>query len=449
MTALPASNSQTEGLDHAGLHRFHANVKAYGAAGDGVQDDAAYIQAAIDAVAAQEISGKSRGGVVYFPPGEYVISTMLSIDADSGSTFGSIGFQGAGWYASTIKWKTGVSAPTAMVRITGGQNSGAKFEGLQFDGNDIASRGIYGTDTILMTFSRLSFDNFAVGSGNDACIYMDQSSSGCLLNTIEMCWFGQGGICDNKGIYFANGHGNWIIRNEFGGTANGSVYLTGGDANYIVMNDFEGLTTNGTYSIQLGPNRGTVIRDNRFEDLGFSPNTTARSIFCAAGGIDISGNDFGEAGGGTYQIEFSGVLQEVHIHSNYYTNSSSTANIKIPADCDNIHIYDEGNTGATHVEDNSVAGLGGTGLQWGANGYTRGFKNLTINKQTPGTVTPDAHLDVNGQAFTNGVSTTVVAGAVTDGAFTYVEDGMLGVDSTNGRLYLRYGGAWHYIDVTA
>ena len=60
-----------------------ANVKDYGAKGDGVADDTAAIQAAISAVTA--------GGVIYFPEGTYLILGEISINASK--NFG-ITFQG-------------------------------------------------------------------------------------------------------------------------------------------------------------------------------------------------------------------------------------------------------------------------------------------------------------------------------------------------------------------
>ena len=46
---------------------------------------------------------------------------------------------------------------------------------------------------------------------------------------------------------------------------------------------------------------------------------------------------------------------------------------------------------------------------------------------------------------TDGLATKVVAGAIGDGNFTATAvNGVIGIDSTNGRIYYRYGAAWHY-----
>ncbi len=48
-----------------------ANVMEFGAKGDGVTDDTAAVQAALDAVSE---------GALYFPSGKYVLNKKLSID---------------------------------------------------------------------------------------------------------------------------------------------------------------------------------------------------------------------------------------------------------------------------------------------------------------------------------------------------------------------------------
>jgi hypothetical protein len=75
-TRLPLVNVEFKKLDALQTGDFVHNVKnpLYGAVGDGVTDDAAAIQRAIDA--AELVSG-----AVFIPPGTYVISTTLVNDA--------------------------------------------------------------------------------------------------------------------------------------------------------------------------------------------------------------------------------------------------------------------------------------------------------------------------------------------------------------------------------
>lgn len=73
-----------------------ANVKAFGAIGNGSTDDTAAIAAAIASVA-----GSGFGGTVYFPPGTYKVSAPGSIGIDVNS-LAAITLQGSGWLSSGI-----------------------------------------------------------------------------------------------------------------------------------------------------------------------------------------------------------------------------------------------------------------------------------------------------------------------------------------------------------
>lgn len=69
------------------------SVKDFGAVGDGVADDTASFQAAIDSL-------PSSGGTIYVPPGEYLISSRINVDKPmcligAGSTFPGVGFVSA------------------------------------------------------------------------------------------------------------------------------------------------------------------------------------------------------------------------------------------------------------------------------------------------------------------------------------------------------------------
>ncbi len=72
------------------------SVKDFGALGDGSNDDTAEIQAAIDYAETLAGSGTNRGAVVYFPPGQYLVTAPLTI------TTSRVALRGAGSFQSQL-----------------------------------------------------------------------------------------------------------------------------------------------------------------------------------------------------------------------------------------------------------------------------------------------------------------------------------------------------------
>ena len=90
--APPVSVDVTQQSRDANASLFGVyNVKAYGAAGDGVKDDAAAIAATIAAVPKQ-------GGIVYFPPGVYLLNSSITVHART-----DLSFVGAGVSATRLQ----------------------------------------------------------------------------------------------------------------------------------------------------------------------------------------------------------------------------------------------------------------------------------------------------------------------------------------------------------
>jgi Pectate lyase superfamily protein len=103
------------------------NVKSYGAIGDGLTDDTAAIQAAIDAV-------PSSGGVVFFPAGTYIISQTLTVTT-SATTLLGVGYD----QGSILKIKS-TADPTYALQIgTVGYIANCKVEGLTLQGRNNGS----------------------------------------------------------------------------------------------------------------------------------------------------------------------------------------------------------------------------------------------------------------------------------------------------------------------
>jgi hypothetical protein len=75
------------------------NVKDYGAKGDGATDDTTAIQNAINAA---KVQAQNRGGTVYFPPGDYLISAPLVLPRTGGTPVNVVHLEGAGRWQSSI-----------------------------------------------------------------------------------------------------------------------------------------------------------------------------------------------------------------------------------------------------------------------------------------------------------------------------------------------------------
>jgi hypothetical protein len=128
------STGGTQTLTKVGLHTFIPSVYSvldFGATGDGVADDTAEIQAAIDQC---ESDG---GGEVVFPPGEYLISSSLTVDNNR------VKLKGFG-RDSILRPSTAITPMIYMGADSGSlfPFSGNAVEGIHIDFDDTNSTGI-------------------------------------------------------------------------------------------------------------------------------------------------------------------------------------------------------------------------------------------------------------------------------------------------------------------
>jgi hypothetical protein len=113
----------------------------FGATGDGRNDDTAAIQSAISTAAENE--GTSRGRVLYFPPGEYLVSDTLEWRTADGAWSCCISLQGAGRGLTTIRLSsaavgfTDAASPRAVIRTASHRSALANGAGNEAFRNSI------------------------------------------------------------------------------------------------------------------------------------------------------------------------------------------------------------------------------------------------------------------------------------------------------------------------
>lgn len=108
------------------LYGRTVNVKDYGAIGNGVVDDTAAIQSAIDAI--------GNGGILFFTSGNYLITSTLDFTDITHSEFIGIG---SGLSGGSVRFKWGGNNSTPMLDLSGTQS--LTFKNLSFYGNNTGS----------------------------------------------------------------------------------------------------------------------------------------------------------------------------------------------------------------------------------------------------------------------------------------------------------------------
>jgi hypothetical protein len=235
-----------------------ANVRDFGASGDGHSDDTAPILKAVEAL-------PERGGVVYFPAGQYLSAT---IPGRNGVTFkGDSGwdYRGASFGASTI-------SPVrddllCLFDLKG--SVGTRLVGLVLDGKGKGKgkemHGVYSKHTG-------TEQNIVI----DDCKITGFSGSGIRLDKVWVFTIRHSYIVHNKlsGIDGSSSYDGWILDNQITGNQRGGIYGTNFATVTITANRIEWNKVGG---IVLGPGGANTIQiGNCTFDRNFGP------------GIDIS-----------------------------------------------------------------------------------------------------------------------------------------------------------------
>lgn len=156
----------------------YVDVRAYGAVGNGVTDDTAAIQNAINSLL--------NGGIVFFPLGTYKITSTLTLASLSG-----VRLIGAGQAASVVvpvtKLKAGASL-TNLISMTNTRDSG--IENFNLDGNSQTTNLLSITGTGAQPVTNLYFGNIQMMGATNGILLGDSTINGVSEVTFDRINFG-------------------------------------------------------------------------------------------------------------------------------------------------------------------------------------------------------------------------------------------------------------------
>ena len=268
---------------HAAPVNPAANVRDFGAAGDGKADDTKAILKAIESL-------PQGGGVVYFPPGHYLTGTV------PGKSF--VTFQGnSSWgYRNSTRGSTVISPVsgdlTSLFDLKG--SVGTRLVGLTLDGMNKGKEmhGVYskhpGTE-----------QNIVI----DDCRIMAFTGSGIRLDNVWVFAIRHSIIFGNKlsGIDGSGSYDGWILDNQIADNGRGGLYATRFATVTITSNRIE---WNHGGGIVLGPNGANTLQiSNCTFDQNYGPGISivaSASAQRSTSGNAITGNLFRHNG---YQQE--------------------------------------------------------------------------------------------------------------------------------------------------
>lgn len=243
------------------------NVKDFGAVGDGLADDTAAIQAAIDA------AENAGGGTVYLPPGMYKTTSTIRIDSHY------INLKGIGNKSKIVSAHTGdllnITPPTTTVIpffctvsdlwLQGNPSSGhgikvsyafnVTLRDLYINGH--GGDGVYGLHAMNCVLDTVRSDGNAKGFSLNQIDAGHRSTTCTLIN----CYFGSNTAL---GGLLSGGDSNVLIKCLFEGNSNTGLYITNGETNPNLHSCY--FESNVSYSLNIDNAGAGQIFGGRFAD---------------------------------------------------------------------------------------------------------------------------------------------------------------------------------------
>lgn len=207
---MPAKACASGWIDDPPIGYINAGI--YGAAGNGVTDDASAIQAAINDAALTVNSGV--GNTVWLRQGTYLLGSQLVIK-------NKVRLVGVGRSGTVLKAASGVAPATGLVRLGDGTGTvfGCRLENLTVDCNDVASStGVYTSEGQEQSGLLLCVVKGFTTNG----VVFDSGSQHTVMDVCEV--YGSGMSAPTNGVFVQNAGGTaYISRCTISGTGTATM----------------------------------------------------------------------------------------------------------------------------------------------------------------------------------------------------------------------------------
>jgi hypothetical protein len=423
-TATPTGTTTARTI--ANLFGDYISVKDYGAKGDGVTDDTAAIQNAINTL--------DYGNCLYFPTGVYIVTSTLLVTPKASTVTGLL-FRGNG-KGSVIQ--AGANMDSIMY-VTGGETD---FSELNFYASTYAvSKGI-NIQTSAADFSsfidRCYFYFFTYG------IYAKGQNYG-----ITRSWFQNNTFAVN---FADDGRNSFLSEN----------YVLGGNTGFSfnkLTTQVEGTRiTNNTILCTGGNGSGIFITDGLEINIGFNvidqSGTNTNGIVLANSGGTVSSikifNNWLNAGAGGYCLFSAGNNTFLEISTNTFVGSNCTG-LSL-TNSNQINVFYNRFLMTTPVAELSTVGV--VNANYGYNIYSNGNQGTnnfygftTVESLGVGTNPNSVSAILQVTSTTKGVGFPTMT-TTQKNAITSPIAGLVVFDTTLGALCIYTGSAWKTITAT-
>lgn len=340
MSTKPVAG-QALGTQHLAAHQYPARVEWHGAVGDGVTDDTAAIQAAIDAQ-------PTNGGTIHFPPGTF-LHTGLTLR--NGITLKGHGGRRAAGQVSTLQY-TGTGSRALDARDCTGvllQDLAVTYSSASFSGSlvDLSKSSVTPTNN--------SIDRCTLGgstsSANGATLV---NLPGCITSSITHCYFDYCNI-GVLGRSISGDSTNAIrIENCFTrGLGAQTIWIRNAGQGWVVKgNAFEpinngGALNAGAYDETL-QSIGMAWHGNWMGDTA-SGQTGTWITLANALGWSIQGNYINVSTAATGILFTQNATQALHITGNFFNGAASGKGIDFGATASHKDLIILANAYSTNV----------------------------------------------------------------------------------------------------